>query len=54
MQGGLEVVPARSHKPKYVGSSPTPATIKLIPLDKLVKSSDLGSEVSEFESRKGY
>ena len=24
--GGLEVVPARSHKPNYVGSSPTPAT----------------------------
>jgi hypothetical protein len=26
LRGRLEVVPARSHKPNYVGSSPTPAT----------------------------
>lgn len=24
--GGLEMVPARSHKPNYEGSSPSPAT----------------------------
>ena len=26
LQGGLEVVPARSHKPYNVGSTPTPAS----------------------------
>ena len=30
LRGRLEVVPARSHKPNYVGSSPTPATIWVI------------------------
>ena len=30
---GLEVVPARSHKPNDVGSSPTPATTIIRPLN---------------------
>jgi len=39
-QGGLEVVPAWSHKPNDGGSTPSPATILNGPIAQLVRALD--------------
>lgn len=50
--GGLELVPAWSHKPSAAGSNPAPATIA--PLAQLAEAPGLGPGCSGFESLEGH